>query len=155
MIKLIGKKLISGDLNLTRISFPIKAMVPKTELENSTMACIFYLNPGCTMPYFMKRAAESKDPVERMKYVMSTVFSGFYYLNLFLKPVFFTFIQAEPSHRWDPPRVLPRRYQNILWTDFPPSPNQLLLSRWTERIFQILRILRLLCTCRTEFDDFG
>jgi len=32
MIKLIGKKLISGDLNLTRISFPIKAMVPKTEL---------------------------------------------------------------------------------------------------------------------------
>lgn len=41
----------------------------------------------CTMPYFMKRAAESKDPVERMKYVMSTVFSGFYYLNLFLKPL--------------------------------------------------------------------
>jgi hypothetical protein len=41
MIKLIGKKLISGDLNLTRISFPIKAMVPKTELENSTMACTF------------------------------------------------------------------------------------------------------------------
>ena len=39
MIKLIGKKLISGDLDLTRISFPIKAMVPKTELENSTMAC--------------------------------------------------------------------------------------------------------------------
>lgn len=39
------------------------------------------------MPYFMKRAAESKDPVERLKYVMSTVFSGFYYLNLFLKPV--------------------------------------------------------------------
>ena len=49
MIKLIGKKLISGDLNLTRISFPIKAMVPKTALENSTMA-------SCTMPYFMKRA---------------------------------------------------------------------------------------------------
>jgi hypothetical protein len=42
MIKLIGKKIVSGDLNLTRISFPIKAMVPKTELENSTMACIFY-----------------------------------------------------------------------------------------------------------------
>lgn len=32
MIKLIGKKIISGDLNLTRISFPIKAMVPKTAL---------------------------------------------------------------------------------------------------------------------------
>ena len=32
MIKLIGKKIISGELNLTRISFPIKAMVPKTAL---------------------------------------------------------------------------------------------------------------------------
>jgi hypothetical protein len=42
MIKLIGKKLISGDLNLTRISFPIKAMVPKTALENSTMAGKFH-----------------------------------------------------------------------------------------------------------------
>lgn len=41
MIKLIGKKIISGDLNLTRISFPIKAMVPKTALENSTLGCIF------------------------------------------------------------------------------------------------------------------
>jgi hypothetical protein len=50
MIKLIGRKIISGDLNLTRISFPIKAMVPKTALENSTMA-------ACTMPYFMKKAA--------------------------------------------------------------------------------------------------
>jgi hypothetical protein len=39
MIKLIGKKIISGDLNLTRISFPIKAMVPKTALENSTLGC--------------------------------------------------------------------------------------------------------------------
>lgn len=32
MIKLIGKKIISGDMNLTRVSFPIKAMVPKTAL---------------------------------------------------------------------------------------------------------------------------
>ena len=32
MIKIVGKKLISGDLNLTRISFPIRAMVPKTSL---------------------------------------------------------------------------------------------------------------------------
>ena len=39
MIKLIGKKIISGDLNLTRISFPIKAMVPKTALYNSTLGC--------------------------------------------------------------------------------------------------------------------
>lgn len=56
MIKLIGKKIISGDLNLTRISFPIKAMVPKTALENSTLG-------GCTLPYFMKKAVESASPL--------------------------------------------------------------------------------------------
>ena len=43
MIKLIGKKIISGDLNLTRISFPIKAMVPKTALYNSTLGCTNFL----------------------------------------------------------------------------------------------------------------
>ena len=32
MIKIVGKKVLSGDLNLTRISFPIRAMVPKTAL---------------------------------------------------------------------------------------------------------------------------
>jgi hypothetical protein len=32
MIKIIGKKIISGDFNLTKVSFPIKAMVPKTAL---------------------------------------------------------------------------------------------------------------------------
>jgi len=51
MIKIVGKKIISGDLNLTRISFPIKAMVPRTALENSTMSC-------CMNPYFMKKACE-------------------------------------------------------------------------------------------------
>lgn len=56
MVKLIGKKILSGDLNLTKISFPIKSMVPKTALENSTLTCIFFCNVGCTMPYFMKKA---------------------------------------------------------------------------------------------------
>lgn len=31
-----------------------------------------------------------------MKFVMSAVFSGFYYLNLFLKPVHFELIQLNP-----------------------------------------------------------
>ena len=50
--KAYWKKIISGDLNLTRISFPIKAMVPKTALENSTLGC-------CTLPYFMKKACDT------------------------------------------------------------------------------------------------
>ncbi len=49
MIKIVGKKIISGDLNLTRISFPIKAMVSRTALVNSTISC-------CMNPYYMKRA---------------------------------------------------------------------------------------------------
>lgn len=80
MIKIVGKKLITGDLNLTRISFPIKAMVPKTALENSTMSCSMN-------PYFMSRACEAKDPLERMKYIITNTISAFYYMCLFLKPV--------------------------------------------------------------------
>lgn len=80
MIKLIGKKIISGDMNLTRVSFPIKAMVPKTALENSTVS-------GCMLPYFMGKASSTKDPVERMKYVLTSITSSAYYMNMFLKPV--------------------------------------------------------------------
>jgi hypothetical protein len=80
MIKIVGKKIISGDLNLTRISFPIKAMVPKTALENSTMSC-------CMNPYFMKKACETKDPLERFKYVITNTIAAFYYITMFLKPV--------------------------------------------------------------------
>lgn len=80
MIKIVGKKIISGDLNLTRISFPIKAMVPRTALENSTMSC-------CMNPYFMKRACEATDPLERFKYVITNTISAFYYLSMFLKPL--------------------------------------------------------------------
>lgn len=80
MIKIVGKKIISGDLNLTRISFPIKAMVPKTALENSTMSC-------CMNPYFMKKAVEAKDPLERFKYVITNTIAASYYITMFLKPV--------------------------------------------------------------------
>jgi hypothetical protein len=59
------------------------------------------------MPYFLKKAVESKDPVEKMKYVMSGVFSGFYYLNLFLKPVQICLSIVKPSHRRNSARILP------------------------------------------------
>lgn len=39
------------------------------------------------LPYFMKRACEAKDPVDKMKYVITNTISAFYYMNLFLKPV--------------------------------------------------------------------
>jgi hypothetical protein len=36
----IGKKILTGKLNLTKITFPIKAMVPKSVLENVVHASI-------------------------------------------------------------------------------------------------------------------
>jgi hypothetical protein len=90
MIKIVGKKIISGDLNLTRISFPIKAMVPKTALENSTMSC-------CMNPYFMKKACEAKDPVERFKYVITNTIAAFYYITMFLKPVIVHLVSSTQS----------------------------------------------------------
>ena len=89
MIKIVGKKIISGDLNLTRISFPIKAMVPRTALENSTFSC-------CMNPYFMKKAVEVEVPLERFKWVVTNTVSAFYYISMFLKPVKALAIQLNP-----------------------------------------------------------
>jgi hypothetical protein len=36
MLKDIGMKIITGQFSLTKISFPIKAMVPRTSLETAT-----------------------------------------------------------------------------------------------------------------------
>lgn len=80
MIKEIGRKLITGDLNLTKVSFPIKAMVPRTALETATYS-------SCTFPLYMALAMKTKDPVEKMKYIIAGVISPNYYMNMFLKPV--------------------------------------------------------------------
>ena len=42
------------------------------------------------MPYFMKKACESNEPLEKMKCVVTAVISANYYMNLFMKPVNFT-----------------------------------------------------------------
>jgi hypothetical protein len=36
----IGKKILSGSFNLTTVSFPIKAMIPKTVLDNVAFSSI-------------------------------------------------------------------------------------------------------------------
>lgn len=40
------------------------------------------------MPYFLKRACETEDPVEKMKFVITSIISSNYYMNLFMKPVY-------------------------------------------------------------------
>lgn len=80
MVKLIGRKILSGEFNLTKISFPIRACHPKSALYNSIAVCT-------TFPYFMNRAAIEKDPVERFKITVSCFLSSSYYLDMFLKPL--------------------------------------------------------------------
>ena len=44
------------------------------------------------MPYFMKKACDAKEPLEKMKCVITAVISANYYMNLFMKPVHVTLI---------------------------------------------------------------
>lgn len=64
ILKSVGKKILSGKFNLTTISFPIKCMCPKSMLE--IMATIVGVHS-----FYMNAAAYTKDPVERMKYIMA------------------------------------------------------------------------------------
>ena len=59
-----GRKILSGDFNLTRISFPIKCM----DSQSMLMTMVGF---ATTLPVYMNRAAKTSDPVERMKLVMS------------------------------------------------------------------------------------
>lgn len=55
-------------------------MVPLSGLEKA-------LNSACLFPFYMNRAAEEKDPVERMKLVISATI-GHFFINLsFMKPL--------------------------------------------------------------------
>ena len=77
---MVGKKLFSGDTDLTKISFPIKCMAPISALE---------LMPTLqsTMVVFLNKAASIDDPVERMKLVMAHSLSFFYKEKIFEKPL--------------------------------------------------------------------
>jgi hypothetical protein len=44
----------------------------------------------------MKAAAECTDPLERFKITLSCLVAQPYYLNMFLKPVFYFIIQLNP-----------------------------------------------------------
>lgn len=80
MIKIIGRRILSGELNLTKISFPIKACSPKTALQNSIESCVIF-------PHFINRAAYTKDPLERFKLTCVAILASSSYVDMFLKPV--------------------------------------------------------------------
>ena len=80
LISQIGRQLITGKFNLTNTSFPIKFMSDKTILE------IIGKVPGSKAMYF-NAAAASKDPLERMKYVMAASYAYLYPCHIWDKPL--------------------------------------------------------------------
>lgn len=80
LIKQIGKKIISGDFNLTTISMPIKVMIPLTILQTIAISVFNF-------PYFLSIANFYPDPVEKMKFVITACISCFHKSSHFKKPV--------------------------------------------------------------------
>jgi len=76
----VGKKLLSGDLNLTKVSFPIKCAVAMSALERVGRSTSFF-------PIYFNRAAASDNPVERIKLVITATLANFYVNCTFLKPL--------------------------------------------------------------------
>lgn len=80
LIKSAGKKIMSGNFNLTTISFPIKCMSPKSLLQRvpDIQKCFsFYLN----------YAASIEDKVERMRAVITSTIAFLWKNSSFEKPL--------------------------------------------------------------------
>ena len=80
LIKQIGRKIISGDFNLTTISIPIKVMVPISILQH---VCNGHFN----FPLYLNLASELTDNLERMKYVIVATISNWFKSSVILKPL--------------------------------------------------------------------
>jgi len=76
----VGKKLLTGDLNLTKVSFPIKCSVAMSALERVGRGTCFF-------PVYFNRAAASDNPIERIKLVITATLANFYVNCTFLKPL--------------------------------------------------------------------
>lgn len=79
IIKQVGKKILSGDFNLTTISFPIRVMVHYTMLQMIARSMF-------QIPYFMS-LAKGADVVERLKLTICATISPFHCSSFFLKPM--------------------------------------------------------------------
>jgi hypothetical protein len=80
IVKQIGRTIFSGKFNLASISFPINCMS-----HHSLLYLIATMNRHS--PIYMNVAAQTKDPVERMKHVMVTSLSFIQPCHIFDKPL--------------------------------------------------------------------
>lgn len=80
IIARIGRSILQGKLNLTKISFPIKAMIPESALQKS-------LNSTLLFPLYLNKAAHLEDKIERMKLVITACIANFHYNQGYAKPL--------------------------------------------------------------------
>jgi hypothetical protein len=80
IIKQIGKKIISGDFNLTTVSFPIKIMIPMSILQTVSRSIFQF-------PIYLNLAANQIDPLERFKFVIVSILSCFHNSSTQMKPL--------------------------------------------------------------------
>lgn len=131
---------------LQEYHFQLKQWFPKLPLKIQHLDVFNFYILGCTLPYYMKKASES-NPIEKMKYALTSVISSAYYMNLFLKPVNRFWDIVKSSYRRNSRRIICWWDQNLLWTNFPSSSNQLLFSCWPKLNIQILWILCIWSQC--------
>lgn len=80
LIGQVGRMLLTGKFELYKVSFPIKAMSP--------ISILTVISTGaCHTPVFLSAAANSPDPVERMKFVMTNSLSYVQPTHIFDKPL--------------------------------------------------------------------
>jgi hypothetical protein len=80
LIKDIGKKILSGNFNLTQVSIPIRVMIPITILQH---VCNGHFN----YPLYLNLASLTNDYVERMKFIIVATLSCWFKSSVVLKPL--------------------------------------------------------------------
>jgi hypothetical protein len=80
VLKEIGKKILTGDFNLTTVSFPIKVMLPMTSLQSIPKSFFQF-------PYYMYLASQTNNEIEIMKYLIVSSISSLFCSNFILKPL--------------------------------------------------------------------
>jgi hypothetical protein len=80
ILKQIGKKILSGDFNLTTISFPIKVMLPLTILQTIAKSVFQF-------PIYMNLAMMQIDPIEKFKLAIVATISCYHASSFLLKPL--------------------------------------------------------------------
>lgn len=67
-MKGMGQKLLAGNLNLINTPFPVDIFEPRSYLEKLADVWVY--------PRYLRQAAASSDPVERMKLVITWFIAG-------------------------------------------------------------------------------